>query len=70
MAETWKDLIKQQPEKRYDYRLVEKKIEEGFLEESEVKDFKTNIPEETEYDFSSHDELMAEEEGQETTSSL
>lgn len=65
MAEKpWEELIKEKDEMRFDYRLVEKKVDEGFLSHDEVKKFRNSIPEETDYDVTSATELLDELSGE------
>jgi|GEM_PF-5788248 len=66
MNKDWKELVKESPERKFDYRLLEKKVEEKFMSRDEIKAFLKERPEITEYAFSSYDELMAEENSEET----
>lgn len=56
--ESWKELFQESDEMRFDNRLVEKKLEEGFLTEEEYKKFKSATSEETEFDFSAGDKVV------------
>jgi len=57
----WHEIIKDLDENRFDTRTLDKKLDEGVITRQEVDQFLKAIPEEQEADFSSHDELMAEE---------
>lgn len=64
MADTklsWRELTQGSPEMRMDYRLIEKKIEEGFLTREEAEAWLKQIPQEAEFDFSLADELDKED---------
>lgn len=56
----WRELLKQTPEKRFDYRLLEKKIEEGFITQAEADEFMKKIQTEDDYSFSEFESIMAE----------
>lgn len=53
----WKEFVKESSEEKFDSRLIEKKIQDGFLSLEEVQEFKKSVPEESEFDFSSAEEL-------------
>lgn len=57
----WRSLTQETPELKMDYRLVEKKIEEGFMTREEFEAWIKELPEETEFDFTSAEELEKED---------
>lgn len=61
MSKNWRELVQESPEQKFDYRLAEKKIAEKFLTHQDVQSFKKSIPEEAEFDFTSHDAIEAEQ---------
>ena len=65
MDESPKQLIKETNERRFDSRLTEKKIDEKFMTREEFAKFLKEIPEETEFDFTSYDALR-EDDGEAT----
>lgn len=58
----WKKFFNESDEKKFDYRLAEKKVAEGFLTQEEIENFKKAVQEETEFDFTSHDGLHEDSE--------
>jgi hypothetical protein len=56
----WFKVIEEAPEARFDSRLIEKKLDEGFVSADESQQFIKSLPEETEYAFSSAEELDAQ----------
>jgi len=57
----WKDLIVQTPDAEFDTRLVEKKIDDGFMKADAYETHLQKVAEETEFDFSSIDSTEPEE---------
>ena len=57
----WEQLIKETNERRFDSRLTEKKMDEKFMTREEFAKFLKEIPEETEFDFTSYDALHEDE---------
>lgn len=56
-AMTRKDLFETESEMKFDSRLIEKKIEHGFLSRSERDQFLKTLPEETEFEFTSMEQI-------------
>ncbi len=52
--------FKEENEAKFDVRLVEKKLEHGFLTRAERESFLKSLPEEKEYEFTSAEALDAE----------
>ncbi len=46
---------------KYDTRLIEKKVNEGFIPESDVEKYLKALPEETDFDVTSYDDLSKED---------
>ncbi len=57
----WQKIIDETPEAKFDNRLIEKKIDEGFLTHDEADGFVASIPEEKEFEFTSAEELDKQE---------
>jgi len=58
---SWQSVIKPSDEMQMDYRLMEKKVEEGFLTREEFQNYLKNLPNEADYDFTSAEQLDQEE---------
>lgn len=58
----WKQMTQETPEAQFDVRLIEKKIAEKFITPEEAQAFQKNLPEETDFDFSTPESLEAQEE--------
>lgn len=48
-------------ENTFDVRLLQKRVEHGFLTEAAIKSFVTSLPAEADYSFSEHDVLSKED---------
>ncbi|TVQ80916.1 MAG: hypothetical protein EA369_01090 [Bradymonadales bacterium] len=57
----WAEVISESNDEKFDQRLVEKKLSDGFMEKAEAEAFMSRLPEETEYDFTDAEALDAEE---------
>ena len=53
----WSELFSESQEAKFDYRLVEKKIDENFLGTADLEGFLKNLPQEPEYEFTSAEAL-------------
>ncbi len=53
----WQKIIDETPEAKFDLRLIEKKIDENFLTHDDADNFLKSIPSETEFEFTSAEEL-------------
>ncbi len=53
----WQKIIDETPEAKFDLRLIEKKIDENFLTDDDADNFLKSIPAESEYEFTSAEEL-------------
>lgn len=56
----WSELIQDSKEATFDVRLIEKKIDEGFLTHEDEEKFLKTVAAETDYDFTSAEALDAE----------
>ncbi|MGA0162876.1 MAG: hypothetical protein ACO3LE_01310 [Bdellovibrionota bacterium] len=59
-TKSWQDLVAAGDEMKMDYRLMEKKVEEGFLTREEFQNYLKSLQSEAEYDFTSAEALDAE----------
>jgi len=55
------DILSQSPEMKYDNRLIEKKMEHGFLTRQERDSHLKGLPEESDFAFTSMDEIEKED---------
>lgn len=57
---SWQDLVAASDEMKMDYRLMEKKVEEGFLTREEFQSYLKSLKSEDEFDFTSAEALDQE----------
>jgi len=63
-----KEIIRGPKEMKFDLRLMEKRVEQGFLSQKEADSYIKDLPQETDYDFSSHEKISAEDTSGDTPS--
>jgi hypothetical protein len=63
-TEKFQSFIRESEVARFDVRLLEKRVQHGFMTRKEREEFLKNLPAEVDYDFTSADALEAEDDAQ------